>query len=195
MKFEFDRQLGDCTDYGETMRKQPSESAVQLVELVQQYIGCSLDNRCDELGQLVSRDVDDPKTIVEVTTNCGMFALGIWHAMGVPHELLQTPYVNERAIGWIMAIAHDFGAIRYPKRDGLPAMGSLMHYWVRQGTRTVNHHVEFCLSTPDAHGNAKHAGGGRSHNAITASVSDVKWGASGPLQAWYDIDDLLDGTN
>ncbi len=172
---------------------EPSSGALQLVELVSSFIGCSLDNRCDELGELVARGVDDPEQIVRVRTNCGMFALGIWHRLGVPHELLSEPYVNERAITWLVTIANDFGAVRYPKRDGAPAVGSLMHYWTREGAKTLNHHVEFCLSAPDANWNAKHAGGGRSKNAISASVSDVRWGATGPLQAWYDIDELLNG--
>lgn len=68
-----------------------------------------------------------------------------------------------------------------------------MHYWVRSGKRTLNHHVEFCLGMPDVHWVAKHGGGGRDHNAITANVSDVHWVGGTPLQAWYDVEELLDG--
>jgi hypothetical protein len=170
-----------------------SAGALRLIDLVTSYVGCSLEQRTAELGDLVARDVDDPKAMVNVHTNCGTFALGIWQRVGVPHELLARPYVNEMAISWIIQIAHEFGAVRYPKRDGKPKPGSLMHYWYRVGKVTSHHHVEFLLSELDPHNQGTHAGGGRDKNAITASIGDVYWVGGTPLQAWYDVDELLDG--
>jgi len=165
----------------------------RIVSIVSSYVGCSLEHDTDRLAELVARGVDHPGSIVRVKTNCGTFALGVLHAAGVPHELLEHKYRNEMAIAWIIQVANDCGAIRYPKRDGQPPAGALLHYWVRQGTKTVNHHVEFCLETPTATWIARHAGGGRPKNAITDGVSDIRWNASRPLQAWYDPDELMNG--
>ncbi len=158
----------------------------RIVQLVESYVGCSVDERCDELGELVARGVDDPQQMVKVRTNCGTFALGIWHAVGVDHVLLSTPYENEKAIAWIVTIAHDLKAVRYPKRDGLPVPGALMHYWLRDGNLTKSHHVEFCLSAPDRSGIARHAGGGRPQNTIGVGESDIRFNVGRPLQCWYD---------
>jgi hypothetical protein len=158
-----------------------------IAQLVAKYVGCSLDERRDELARLVARGVDHEDSIVKVKTNCGMFALGIWHAAGVRHALLDTPYKNEMAISWLVTIAHDLGAVRYPRRDGPPCHGALMHYWLRDGNLTKSHHVEFCLETPGpVDWVAEHAGGGRPNNLIGLGRGDVRWNAGRPLQCWYD---------
>lgn len=165
-----------------------------IVELVTRYVGCSLENRCAELGELIARGVDDAEEIVKVRTNCGMFALGVWHACGVQHELLERPYVNEKAIGWLVTIAHSLGAVRYPKESGRPLPGALMHYWLRDGKVTKSHHVEFCLELPDIAWHAPHAGGGRPNNEIGQGNGDIRWNAGRPLQCWYDPVSLLEQT-
>lgn len=162
-----------------------------IVELVQRYVGCSLDSRRAELAVLIARGVDDPEEIVKVRTNSGMFALGIWHAAGVQHDLLERPYVNEKAIGWLVTIAHSLGAVRYPGKDGCPVAGALMHYWLRDGKQTKSHHVEFCISECDLMWHAAHAGGGRPQNEIGQGNGDVRWNAGRPLQCWYDPSALL----
>lgn len=164
-----------------------------IADLVKSFVGCSLDDRRAELGQLVCRDVDDPEQAVQWTTNCGTFALGIWHAAGVQHALLDTPYKVEKAIAWILSIAHSLRAVRYPRRDGPPSMGSLMHYWLSDGKGTKSHHVEFCLEIPDmVTWVSNHAGGGRPRNLIGLGHSDVRWNAGRPLQCWYDVNALFE---
>lgn len=162
-----------------------------IVELVKRYVGCSLDERCSELGLLVARGVDDPSQMVRVRTNCGTFALGIWHAAGVQHSLLDSKYQNEKAIAWVVTIAHSLGAVCYPKKNGPPPPGALLHYWLRDGKLTKSHHVEFCLSEPTIAWHAQHAGGGRPNNEIGQGEGDIRWNAGRPLQCWYDPAELL----
>jgi len=171
-----------------------SANGERIADIVRSYVGCSLDDRRAELGELIARGVDDAERVVQWKTNCGTFALGIWHAAGVQHALLETPYKVEKAIAWVLSVAHALGAVRYPKRDGPPSAGALMHYWLRDGKGTKSHHVEFCLEYPGVVWIADHAGGGRPENLIGLGHCDIRWNAGRPLQCWYDPDELLEAT-
>lgn len=164
-----------------------TEQGKAIASLVRRYLGCSLSNRTDELAQLVSRGVDDPKTTVRIKTNCGMFALGIWHKMGVDHPLLNSPYKSGMAIAWLLRIAKDKGALRTLK-DGIPTEGSLMHY----GTPGKNNdHVEFLLADPSPTFTAEHGGGGRSDNLIDSGTSDIRTSMGRPMLHWVDPSKLF----
>lgn len=174
-------------------------SGQSIVDVVRFYIGSSCDNHVDELAALCARgtdDIDVVKTWLMLPgfSNCGFFALGVWRCVGVKHELLERPYVTGQAISWIVTIAHTLGAVRYPKKDGPPKNGALMHYWVRDGNLTKSHHVEFCLSDPGIDWRAEHAGGGRPRCEIGGGTgqNDIRWNAARPLQCWYDPEALLE---
>jgi len=169
----------------------PAQEAI--VTLIRKYVGCSLGCRESELFSLVGRGVDDAQGYLSPkVSDCGLVALGIWHLAGVDHELVNKPYQNGMAITWLVHVANDLQAIRYPRRDGLPRAGALMHYY--RPRPSIDDHVEFCLSTPDEQsGMALHAGGGRAFCAIAEGSSDVRWSSGRPLQCWYDADALLWG--
>lgn len=164
-----------------------TEQGKAIASLVRRYLGCSLKNRMDELAQLVSRGVDDPKTTVRIKTNCGMFALGIWAKTGVDHPLLKSPYKSGMAIAWLLQIAKDKGALRTLK-DGMPTDGSLMHY----GTPGKNNdHVEFLLADPSPTFVAEHGGGGRADNLVDSGTSDIRTSMGRPMLHWVDPSKLF----
>jgi hypothetical protein len=168
-----------------------TESQRCLVQIVEGWIGASLLERADELRKFIARDIDDPRYELNAhISDCGLFALAVWHAAGVHHQLCDAKYVPGVAIQWLVHIAHDLQAIRYPQRDGLPVPGALMQYYSPRPSH--NDHVEFCLSLPNADGLAEHAGGGRPECEIGSSTSDIRWSSARPLQCWIDPDALLD---
>ncbi len=168
----------------------PGESpGDKIVRTVRHYAGCSLDHRADELGALVARGVDDPKVVIEVHTNCGMFALGVFAEVGVASPILDRRYVNEMAIGWCRDIGRQLGAlVKWTAKGPQPKKGSLLRY----NTAGANDdHVEFLLSDLDAHGWGEHGGGGRTRNAITLSErSYVLSSRARPLVEFWDVDRL-----
>jgi hypothetical protein len=164
-----------------------SEQGKAIASLVRRYVGCSLKNRTDELAQLVARGVDDPKQVVLIKTNCGMFALGILAKIGVQHPLLANTYKSGMAIAWLLQIANDKGALRTLK-DGVPTEGALLHY----GTPGKNNdHVEFLLADPSPTFQAEHAGGGRADNLVDIGTSDIRTSMGRPLLHWVDPSKLF----
>jgi hypothetical protein len=164
---------------------------IAVTELVQEWLGASLRHDCEKLCTFIGRGcTPNPRGLLnEKISNCGLFALAVWHAAGVKSPLLDEPYRIGMAIAWIERIATSLGAVRHPK-DGLPTAGSLMHYYSKRPS--TNDHVEFCLEEPDQEtGVALHGGGGRAHCEIDSLVSDVRWSSGRPLQHWYDIAALL----
>lgn len=169
-----------------------TRSQAAIVDCVRSYVGFSLEHNAESLRAFIARGVDDPGAILsEGVSDCGLFALAVWHAMGVNHELVRAPYQSGKAVTWLLEIASDLNAVRRPLRDGPPKPGALMHY---KTSGRNNDHVEFCLSFPYVRGAmwiAQHGGGGGAHCAIGSSQSDVKWSWSRPMQAWFDPDILL----
>ena len=171
----------------------PGESpGDKLARIVRHYVGCSLLVREDELGQLVARGVDDPKRVVGIKTNCGMFSLGVMAEAGVDDPILDRKYYDGAAIGWLRQIGLNRKALRkYSGPTGpQPKVGSLLRY----NTAGLNDdHVEWLLSSVDQHGYAEHAGGGRKDNAITLVNADapkhaglVTWNYGRPLVEFWD---------
>jgi hypothetical protein len=161
----------------------------KIIRLVNGYIGCSLLNEKDKLGDLIARGVDDPKQVVTIQTNCGLFALGILEIAGAQDPILNKKYVSGQAIAWVRQIAINLSALnKYTGKDGpQPKRGDLMHYF---DVGKNNNHMEWCLSDPDENGVAEHGGGGRSNNAITKSTSSVYTNYYRPLQEIIDCDKL-----
>lgn len=163
----------------------------KICRLINEYIGCSLLNNRDKLADLIARGVDDPNQVVTITTNCGMFSLGILEIAGVSDPLLDKKYINGMAISWVRQIGINHKAlIKYIGKNGpQPKHGDLLHYFT-QGKN--DNHVEWCLSDPDENGIAEHGGGGRTNNAITKSKTPenilYNWGR--PLQEFIDCDKL-----
>ena len=167
-----------------------------LIEVVQHFVGSNLDHNGDELRRFISRDgIDNPKTLLDKhVSDCGLFALAVWHELGVDHKLLAEPYVTGMAIAWCHTIAHDLQAVRHPIADGPPTVGALMHYY----TNDKDSHVEFCLSDVSVFDSvwvAYHAGGGRTNCGIGRDNSNIKWNWGRPLQEWYDLGALLQGVD
>jgi hypothetical protein len=160
-----------------------------IVEIVKEYIGDSLLNNKEHLALLIARDVDDPNNVVQIKTNCGLFALGVWCKAGVQHKLLDTKYKNGMAIAWVRKIAIDKKALRNYKKDGPPVAGALLHYYT-QGKN--NNHVEFLLEDPDEKMVAFHAGGGRANNEIGSGTGNIAWSSGRPLMEWIDPVALLE---
>jgi hypothetical protein len=164
-----------------------------IVEIVKSYIGDSLIHNKEDLALLTARGVDDPNKVVQITTNCGMFTLGVWWLAGVQHDLLTRKYKNGMAIAWVRQIAIDKKALRYYPKDGPPISGATLHYYT---PKTNNNHVEFLLEQPNNKNIALHAGGGRKNNAITSGTSDITWSyqPSRKLMEWIDPVALLVGS-
>lgn len=166
----------------------------RIITEVAKWIGTSLDNRGQELREFIARGIDDPAQILDAhVSDCALFALAVWHCVGVDHPLCRAEYVTGKAMQWIEAIARDRLAIRFPKRDGVPKLGSLMHYYSHRPS--LDDHVEFLMSEvtvdPDIEWSAQHAGGGRTNCAIGTATSDIRWNFGRPLQCWYDPEALL----
>lgn len=174
----------------------PGETAGQkITRTVRLYAGCSLANRRTELGALVARGVDKPASVVEIHTNCGMFALGIFAEVGVKHDLLDKPYQDGEAIAWLRLIGKATGALTTYKgpHGPQPPVGSLLRY----NTAGKNDdHVEFLLGPVDALGHAEHGGGGRANNAISITpyalgeASLITWNFGRPLVEFWHPDKL-----
>lgn len=162
-----------------------------IVELVKSYIGDSLLHNKEDLALLVSRHVDDPNQSVQIKTNCGMFALGVWCAVGVQHSLLQSPYKNGMAIVWLRQIAKSKNALHSYPKDGRPVAGSLLHYYTPGKN---DNHVEFLLENPNQKFIALHAGGGRANNEIGSGSGDIRFSSGRPLKEWICPIALLEGS-
>lgn len=160
-----------------------------IVNIVNEWLGASLQYRRDDLCKFVARGHEGPALLAEKISNCGLFALAVWHAAGVHHPLLASPYQTGMAIAWIKIIATDLGARRTVLHDGLPTVGSLCHYYSKRPS--TDDHVEFVLESPDESGKCLHGGGGRSHCEIASSTGDIRWSLGRPLQYWYDVAALL----
>lgn len=162
--------------------------------IIRTMCGCSLKEHEQDYRIFMSRGlIDDTYAIInERISTCGLFGLAVWFALEVPHPLITTRYVTGKAITWICEIAQELGAVRYPKRDGPPTIGALMHYW---SPGRNDNHVEFCLSeadvSPDGHWFAQHAGGGRALGAIGFGQGNIRWDSGQPLQEWYDLEALF----
>jgi hypothetical protein len=160
----------------------------KIVDLVKPWVGSNLRVRGDELRAFISRGIDDPESELDAhISTCGLFALAVWHAAGVKHELIARPYQMGQAIIWLAQIAKDLGAIRYPKRDGAPRPGALLHY------KTATHNDDH-MAVPRAEGKqwlADHAGGGRPDAGVGEGGSDLLWSSGRPLQEYYDPNALL----
>lgn len=183
----------------------PGEAPGQkLVRIVRHYAGCSLLARADELGALVGRGVDDPKRVVTVKTNCGMFALGVMAEAGVDSAILDRPYLSKtglapgaNAIAWLIQLGTDRGALVKLATPGVLGAhklkpGSLLRY---NTAGRNDDHVEWLLSEVDAKGHAEHGGGGRTNNAISITKADapnsaglVAWNYGRPLVEYWDPD-------
>lgn len=163
----------------------------RAVELITSFVGSSLHQRGHELRVFIARGVDDPDTDLNArVSDCGLFAIGVWHALGVPHELLSSPYKIGMAIAWIDLIGRARDAKRAP-HDGLPEPGDLLHY---QRPGHNDDHVEFVTGeVADNAGQwiADHAGGGRPDCAIGSSHGDLLWSLGRPLDCYYSLDSLV----
>lgn len=175
-----------------TRNSLPGETPGQKISrIVRKYVGCSLSERVDELGALVARGVDDPKSVVGIKTNCGMFALGVLAEAGAQHAMLDHKYVSGMAIAWVIQIARDLEALvavpnPLPVGFKIP-QGALLHY----GTPGKNNdHVEWLLSEVAPSGAADTGGGGRLNNAITAGRGIVARNANRPLLHYVDPNKL-----
>lgn len=164
--------------------------ALIVVQTVESWIGASLKDRADDLKAFISRGHNDQLNLLTPqVSSCGLFALAVWFAVGVDHELVRARYQTGKAITWIEHIASDLGAVRHVKHDGPPSVGSLLHYYSKRPS--YNDHVEFLLSEPNARGLSKHAGGGRKDCKVGAGEDNLSWNGGRPLQVWYDLAALL----
>jgi hypothetical protein len=175
---------------GEVLNSLPGETpGEKIVRMVNKYIGCSLINERTKLADLIARGVDDPNQVVEVKTNCGMFALAIMEIAGARHDILNKKYVIGMAIGWVRQIGIDLKALnKYTGKNGpQPKRGDLLHYF---SPGANNNHVEWLLSDPNENGIAEHGGGGRPNNAITKGTSSILYSSGRPLQEFIDCTKL-----
>lgn len=171
-----------------------TEEQAAVIHIVTNCSGWSLHDHSDELRKFLSRGVNNPATLLDAhVSTCGLFGLAVWHEVHVQHKLVKAPYVTGMAIAWLDTIARDLGAIRHPAKDGPPKPGALMHYY---NAGDNDDHVEFCLSdVTELHGTlwlAHHGGGGRADCGIGIGHSDIKWSSGRPLQAWFDLEALID---
>ena len=166
-------------------------SPSDIVSIVKSYVGNSLLHNREDLAILIARQVDDANQIVQVTTNCGLFTLGVWWAVGVQHELLTRKYKSGMAIAWVRSIAIDKKALRKYPDDGNPIAGAALHYYTPGKN---DNHIEHLLSNPNGNMICEHGGGGRPNNAITSSASDIRTNYYRQLREWIDPIALLEGS-
>lgn len=192
----------DCSSIG--FNPVPAEAPRdRLCRLVRHCDGWSLQNNREKLAALVARGVDPAGSrAVEWSTNCGTSALGILaftagnpDAAWLVHPLLQTASVIGQAIIWLTKIGTDREAwVSWSATSRQPKAGDLLFYAIygvdEDGKTTVNEHVEWLLSSPDADARAGHGGGGRAHNAMTVEVGDIRTSAGRPLKRFLDLDKL-----
>lgn len=167
----------------------------QVVQCCSFFDGMSLDSHPEELRTFLARGVDDPASIVDKhVSDCGLFALAVWHSIGVQDLRLTEKYQMGMAIAWLVDIASLYRAVRHPKHDGIPTIGALLH-WQTPGK--PNDHVSF-LTSPVALVRGQWMGeciGGGGHDCgINRSEGNVLWSWGRPLQAWYDINALMPET-
>lgn len=161
-----------------------------VVETVETWLGASLTHRSEELREFISRGHPDQLDLLSSrVSSCGLFALAVWFAAGVDHELVRARYQTGQAITWIGQIAADLGAVRHPKHDGPPTVGSLLHYY--KPRPSYDDHVEFLLSKPNDQGLSRHAGGGRRDCKVGWGLDNLAWNGGRPLQVWYDLAAML----
>lgn len=169
-----------------------SERGDLIAETARSFVGCSLKKRREELALLTSCGVDDPARVVQIKTNCAMFARGVMKRVGVVHPILEAPYRDQRAVSDVLEIAKRHGALE-PFREGTPIKrGSILHY----STPGMNNdHIE-CATLEDASEelgwSVRHCGGGRADNAITEARTDIRWSSGRRLQHVIDPDLLLE---
>jgi hypothetical protein len=169
-----------------------THAQVQVVQCCSFFAGMSLDSHADELRHFLARDVDDPATIVDKhVSDCGLFALAVWHALEVQDLRLTEKYQMGMAIAWLVNIAGLHGAIRHPIHDGIPTVGALLH-WQTHGK--PDDHVSFltkAVTLSRGQWLGECIGGGGKDCAINRTAGNVLWSWGRPLQAWYDINALL----
>ena len=105
---------------------------MSIIDVVNEWLGASLQYRRDDLQSFIARGHDGPILLCEGVSNCGLFALAVWKASGVKHPLLEQPYQTGMAIAWVKIIATDLGARRSVAKDGLPTPGALCHYYSKR---------------------------------------------------------------
>jgi len=167
----------------------------QVVQCCNYFEGFSLDSHADELRKFLSRGVDDPASIIDKhVSDCGLFALAVWNAVGVNDLRLRERYQIGMAISWLIDIAALQHAVRHVLTDGVPTVGALLH-WQTPGK--TDDHVSF-LTKPITKSRGKWLGecigGGGSDCAINAAEGNMLWSWGRPLHAWYDINALCSST-
>lgn len=174
--------------------------AKRIVSVVESWVGASLTHRGDELRRFLARGVDDPRNLVDAhTSTCGLFALAVWHAIGLNHELLRRPYIIGKAPQWITLIAGSLGLVHTQHAHGAPHPGALLHYYSPRPS--LDDHFEFLLAASHsdgvcpAHPRGVHAGGGRPNCAITREEGNVYFSLGRPLQKWYSVDEFSCATD
>ena len=178
-----------------TQAVQLTHAQSQVVQCCNFYDGFSLDNHGDELRKFLSRGVDDPATIVDKhVSDCGLFALAVWNAVGVEDLRLRERYQTGMAISWLVDIAGLHHAVRHIMEHGVPTVGALLH-WKNHDKN--DDHVAF-LTKPIALTRGKWLGecigGGGNDCAIGTAEGDMLWSWGRPLHAWYDINALCSST-
>lgn len=162
----------------------------RIIRIARPYDGCSLKNRTSELADLIARGVDKPAEAVQIKTNCGMFALGVLAAAGVPHPLLSQPYQSMMAIDWLDRIARNQGArVKYDGDFTKIKPGAVLHYFTTP--QAGNDHIEILASSPRAGGLGDIIGGGKDNNLVLYQPNvPITSNHGRPLQYWYDPDKL-----
>lgn len=163
----------------------------QVLQCVSFYQGFSLHNHALELREFIARGVDNPAGILDKhVSDCGLFALAVWHAIGVNDAIVDKPYQSGMAISWLLHIAKVHGALRTPKANGFPSVGSLLYYETRGEN---DDHVTFSTKAvvfSRAQWLGETIGGGGTDCAIGKSSGNILWSWGRPLQAWIDINAL-----
>lgn len=155
-----------------------------------EFVGCSLVSRREELAKLVACGIDNPSQVVQIKSNCAMFARGVMRRCGVIHPILEAKYRIGRAVSDVLEIARQFEAIEEFEGQYIKK-GTILHY----ATAGKNDdHIE-CCTQQDASDTlgwvVRHCGGGRPNNAITELTSDIRTNAGRPLIHVIDPDLLL----
>jgi hypothetical protein len=163
----------------------------QIVQCVTFFDGFSLDHHGQELREFIARGVDNPQAILDKhVSDCGLFALAVWHAIGIADPIVDKPYQSGMAISWLLHIAKSHGALRTPKADGMPSVGSLLYYEIRG---LNDDHVTF-LTKPIVLDRGRWLGecigGGGADCAIGKATGNMLWSWGRPLQAWVDVNAL-----
>ena len=162
-------------------------SSDRFSTLVPRYIGDSEKKNSRHLGELLARGIDDPDKMVHTHSDCGTFVLGIWWAAGVQHPLLMLPYQSQMAIGWVLKIARDKGALRRYPHDMSPVPWAVCHYKTKY---LNNDHVLFLEKTISP-GVTSYIGAGGAANSVGRDRGPITWNWGRPLVEWVDPIALL----